>query len=89
MIADLKRDNPTLSPFINCVFWFTELANKDMSPGFIFSQTIAQIIRESFEAMIVPGVRGNDEYKYNNIVIFQPKKWKEWLEKKDPYEIRL
>jgi hypothetical protein len=88
-IADLRKDNPKVSPFINCVFWFAESANKNSLPSLIFSQTIAQIVGEFFEAMIVPGVKGDDEQKYNNIVIFHPSsKWEEWLEE-DPYEIGL
>jgi hypothetical protein len=87
-IADLRKENISLSPFINCVFWFTEFANKDGNPTFIFSQTVAQIVKNSFEAMIVPGVRGTDEYKYNNIVIFEPKSiWMDWIENKDPYKV--
>jgi len=80
-IADFA--DPNLDNFIQIVFDYTEYGirdnkiNKDEYP---FSQAVATIVWEKgFSGMLVPGVRGTPERRYQNIVIFNPEKiWKEF-----------
>lgn len=48
--------------------------------GYIFSQVLAEITQEAeYDGMIVPGVRGNRDLQYRNVVVFNPlDKWPAW-----------
>ncbi len=67
--------------FLSKVFWFAELAgNADVGFTFRFSQLVASIVSQRFDGMLVPGVRGQKDCHYSNVVLFRPVKWKSWLE---------
>lgn len=48
--------------------------------GYIFSQVLSEITQEAeYDGMIVPGVRGNRDLRYRNVVVFNPlDKWPAW-----------
>lgn len=48
--------------------------------GYLFSQVLAEIILETeYDGLIVPGVRGNTDFRYRNVVVFNPlDKWTAW-----------
>jgi len=46
-----------------------------------FSQTVAGMVATNSDGMRVPGVRGNRDFSYSNVVVFQPfPAWPKWLE---------
>jgi hypothetical protein len=67
--------------FASKTFWFAELAGNDGVPvEFSFSQLIASLVAQHFDGMRVPGVRGNQDTRYSNVVIFRAEtRWKQWL----------
>jgi hypothetical protein len=67
-IADLQPD--TSFPFINQAFEFAEQGSGDE-----FSRTVAVLVSKDFAGMLVPGIRGEKDKKYNNIVLFQFSDW--------------
>ena len=76
------------SKFVNQVFWFAETPVSGSSDDYEFSQFVAQVVSRRFEGMIVPGVRGDKSFRYNNVVIFEPGNWKRWLgPRPNPYFI--
>ncbi len=48
--------------------------------GYVFSQVLAEITQEAeYDGLIVPGVRGNRDLRYRNVVVFNPlDKWLAW-----------
>jgi hypothetical protein len=66
---------------VNAVFYHAELAG---NPGQAiqdgFSRYVGQIVREQFDGMRVPGVRGTNGYRYSNVVVFRVESWREWLD---------
>ena len=77
---------------INAVMWHCELANSEGYPSFVFSQTIAMILKEKgFDGAMAFGVRGDSQETYNNIFIFNPvPRWKNWVNlRMDPYLVRI
>lgn len=49
--------------------------------SYLFSQTVASIIASAFDGMCVPGVRGDPNFHYSNVVLFHPyPTWQAWLE---------
>ena len=77
--ADRKLDN-----FIQIVFDYAESGmgdgNIDKSE-YLFSQVVAAIVEQKgFSGMLVPGVRGTPEHRYQNVVIFNPEIiWKQFV----------
>jgi len=70
-LADF-RSNTTI-PFLNCVFWFSELAGiEEQHVTYDFSRLVGELVAKQFEGMIVPGVRGGHGFTYNNVVVFNP-----------------
>lgn len=71
------------SSFEASVLWFAELAN-DSEPQpatFAFSQTVSRMVASEFDSMLVPGVRGDQDFRYSNLVVFRPEKlWRSWLD---------
>lgn len=87
-IADLRLNLPGTHRFMRSVLWFAELAGQQGYPGVDFSQTLAQIVGQRFDGMMVPGVRGDGTFTYHNIVLFRPEsRWRAWLDGTDPYEL--
>ena len=86
-IADLRSLTP--DSFICGVLWYAEMAGRDGYPSRIFSQTIADIVGQHFDGMAIPGVRGEQDQTYSNIVMLrQVDRWPTWLRKGiDPYQI--
>lgn len=87
-IADLST--LAAGAFVNQVFWFAELAGSlDQPVEFAFSRLIAELVGREFDGMIVPGIRGDNGFKYRNIVVFRPHlNWKHWLEPNAaPYQL--
>ena len=70
--------------FLNDTLFFAEIASDGLGSAhatFAFSQTVAKIVGEHFDGMIVPGVRGDSQCRYRNIVIFRPHThWTSWLD---------
>ena len=86
LIADFSH--PDVSEFISAVFRMAEISGQDSPIGrddFVFSQLVADLVRESgFEGMLVPGVRGDNELHYRNVVVFDPpavSSWRCWSRK--------
>lgn len=68
--------------FASKVFWFAELAgNEDVVQRLHFSQLVASLVRQKFDGMRIPGVRGTHDVRYSNVVIFGAEpSWRDWLE---------
>jgi RES domain-containing protein len=66
--------------FSNRVFWWTESAGEAGCPApAAFSQAVAEILRDEFDAILVPGVRGDDSHHYRNVIVFRPSTvWRAW-----------
>lgn len=66
--------------FLNTVFWWAETAGETGCPApAAFSQTVAEIVRDEFDGMLVPGIRGDDGHRYRNVIMFQPcRSWRAW-----------
>lgn len=84
--AELRIANfasPNVSNFVQIAFDSAEHASH---PGatdkrnYLFSQKLAQIVvKTGFSAMLVPGVRGSQNNRYTNLVVFSPgERWKSW-----------
>lgn len=76
--------------FINTVFDNAErckVSGFDIN-NYLFSQTVAEIVATKFDGMMVPGVRGDADSHYTNVVIFDPHepkdRWHGWLHESDP-----
>lgn len=78
-IADLRPGRA--DEFVDQVFWFAEHAGEAPNHCSLeFSQHVAELVAERFDAMMVPGVRGDKSYKYSNIVVLrQVSEWMSWL----------
>lgn len=79
------RDFTKLQPddFLTAVFSKAEDCNLEGRgiKSCTFSQTVAWLVATNSDGMRVPGVRGNRDFSYNNIVVFQPfPDWPKWLE---------
>jgi hypothetical protein len=72
--------------FISKALWFAELAgNNDVAVQLCFSQLIASLVAQHFDGMRVPGVRGNKDSRYSNVVVFRAEsRWRHWLEVDSP-----
>lgn len=72
-----------LNNFARAVFEVAENCFVEGRAGrsdYIFSQAVGQLVREAgFEGMLVPGVRGDQDFKYRNVVIFDKhEQWRTW-----------
>jgi len=86
-IADFR---PPVETLLNHVFWWTETASEDHGTRFLFSQFVAGRVAELFDGMIVPGVRGAESTRYDNVVVFRPDdRSRSWLtEGSSPQRLR-
>jgi RES domain len=72
-----------LSEFLQGAFDMAENSMVDgrVGPtGYLFSQVFAEIThRAAFDGMIIPGIRGNRDLRYRNVVVFEPRdNWPAW-----------
>lgn len=66
------------------VFWAMESHRTDFPEGWL-GVRIAELLREHFDGLWVPGVRGTDERRYGNLVVFEPSAgWRSWVDRKEP-----
>ena len=80
-IADFTAAD--LDKFANDVFEIAETFNVgDRGPkNYDFSQSVAALVAEAFDGMMVPGVRGDRSLHYANVVVFRPHPhWRKWLD---------
>jgi hypothetical protein len=80
-IADLA--SPALHNFLRSAFDLAECAKVPGRAGpdsYRFGQLLASLVsRAGFDGMIVPGVHGDPNLLYRNIVLFRPRgRWKSW-----------
>jgi hypothetical protein len=79
-IADLRQLNDSESDLLNQVMWHAELAGTTGYATIQFSQYVACLVSSHFDGMLVPGVRGDDTLRYDNLVVFRPREaWRAWL----------
>ncbi len=82
-IADFTSSN--MNSFLRSVFDIAESCNVSGRPGpnnYTFSQYVAKIVEwVGFDAMLVPGVRGDTKQHYRNIVVFDSEKWESWSDR--------
>jgi hypothetical protein len=58
-----------------------ELAGCENYPDLTFSQTVAEIVARRFDGMNAPGVHGDKNFSYRNIVLFRPHPtWRDWVQ---------
>lgn len=78
-IADFSPD-ACPDNLLKQVFWWAETAGDNGCPASAaFSQAVAEIVREAFDGMVVPGVRGDHAHRYRNVVMFRPSTlWRTW-----------
>jgi hypothetical protein len=79
-IADFAGLPPT--DFISAVFSIAEeCAVAGRGPdSFSFSQAVSELVSARFHGMRVPGVRGNRNAHYKNVIVFRPHpEWQNWL----------
>jgi RES domain len=84
-IADFSADCSQIPEdhFLVAVFSIAEECKVEgRGPNrYIFSQIVAELVAAHFDGMRVPGVRGNPDAHYNNVVVFRPHRgWQAWLE---------
>jgi hypothetical protein len=69
------------------VFWAME-SHRAAFPDSWLGVRIAELLRERFDGLWVPGVRGTDERRYGNVVVFAPgENWKSWVDLETPSRI--
>lgn len=85
-IADFR---PPVDTLLNHIFWWTEMVSADHGGQFVFSQFVAGRVANFFDGMLVPGVRGDESIRYDNVVVFRPQHhWQNWLtEGSDPQRL--
>lgn len=78
-IADLRPGRA--DEFVDQVFWFAEHAGEAPNQCSLeFSQRIAELVADRFDAMMIPGVRGDESHRYTNIVVLRRvSEWMSWL----------
>jgi RES domain len=87
-IADMRMLESNEEQLLAAVMWFSELAGADGHPSQQFSRFVATVVNEQFDGMLVPGVRGDAELLYSNLVIFAPgDKWRDWLSPEMPMRL--
>lgn len=80
-LADLA--SPTLDEFVRAVLDIAESCRVEGRRGpstYAFSQVVASLVAEAgFQGMLVPGVRGDPDFHYRNVVVFTPAEdWVGW-----------
>ena len=81
-----------VSELVGGAFDMAESARVDGRVGpsdFQFGQVVAQLVREAgFGGMLIPGVRGDAELKYRNVIVFEPgDRWIEWSQKDEGFSV--
>lgn len=75
--------------FVNAVFCQAELCQFKERGGpedYIFSQVVGALVSEKFDGMRIPGVRGEPEAHYSNIVLFKRlDDWPTWVGSETAY----
>jgi hypothetical protein len=63
-------------------FWFAEHAGESsVMPPWSFSQYIGELVASRFDAMLVPGVRGDHQFHYFNVVVLRRvDEWTAWVD---------
>lgn len=88
-IADFRSIPP--DHFVSAVFERAEACKvrSDGPKSYAFSQTVAEVVSDHFDGMMVPGVQGDGLCRYCNVVVFKPHPgWIEWLDcGSDPYPL--
>jgi len=80
-LADCSSDD--LTDFMEAVFFMAERCSSEC-PGepsdYMFSQVVGQLVRETgFEGVLVPGTRGDGDFRYRNLGIFDKhERWRIW-----------
>jgi hypothetical protein len=61
------------------------------SNSYIFSQLVADLVMAHFDGMRIPGVRGDRNFHYSNVVVSHPDPdWRNWLEQETtPYRLSV
>jgi len=91
--SDLAHDS-----FLTCVFSKAEECNVEgretkkrttIEEAYLFSNLVASVVSQSFDGMLVPGVRAKDGSWYRNVVMFsQHLEWRNWLDG-DPRPLKI
>lgn len=79
-IADIRQAN--CSVFINQVFFSAERGENTCiidRNNYYFSHAVGMLVCNKFDGMLVPGVRGDREVQYDNLVLFVTEGWENWL----------
>jgi hypothetical protein len=88
-IADITSTKSHGSGLVAASFWFAELSGSEGYPTIAFSQHLAKLVAKNFDGMLIPGVRGDRDLEYDNVVIFRPAhKWTQWLTAESPYLLK-
>jgi hypothetical protein len=76
-------------PSLSQILWFADLGGEEGQPDRV-GQEVSELARKMFNGILVPGVHGDEEFLYHNIVMFEPdeKRWQSWL-KADRQPCRL
>lgn len=61
-----------LDSFTAAVFWLIESGRDSLLPPPQLGQRVGQLIGAEYDGLIVPGVRGDPNELYWNVVVFQP-----------------
>jgi RES domain-containing protein len=69
-IADARE--LTINSLAAAVFWLVESGRDRASPPPLLGQRVGQIIATKFDGLLVPGVRGEPNELYWNVVVFHP-----------------
>lgn len=81
-----------VSELVGAAFDMAESAGVDGRIGpsdFQFGHVVAELVREAgFGGMLTPGVRGDAELKYRNVIVFEPgDRWIEWSQKDEGFSV--
>ncbi len=87
-LADLRGTEHSIQPLLNSVLWFTELSGEQGQPPLAFSQFFARLMAERFDGVLLPGVRGDADLQYWNLVLFRAQaEWRHWLADEEPWHL--
>jgi hypothetical protein len=80
-IGDLRLG--CVDEFLNQALWFAEHAGEPGMAPISFSQRIAELVATRFDGFISPGVRGDRDHRYNNVVVVRrASEWRSWVDPK-------
>ena len=87
-IADLRSPEARSDQLLAALMWLAELSGEQGHPTQNFSRLVASLVSETFDGMLVSGVRGDDNFLYSNIVMFAPgEAWRSWLSCEPPSRV--